>query len=248
VFKAGELTIRTGSLIDGDRAFPCSAVTDVSEVQLSASRRVGGTALPGYCTGRFWHPETGTVWEAGNCSSRELLMAVASERWPILITPPDVQEFRALLKAPRNIAIALPAGDTGSVRALAGAMAMGIVLVAVLLMATFLVAPRRLLYGVGGGELVVRTLFRRRSWALRYLNVCSYVPNRPARIIGSSFPGYYTGMFREQGRSLLVYATDLAKGVLLEGTQRIYLSPDDLEGFLAVLIAEGARRGTRDEV
>jgi hypothetical protein len=61
------------------------------------------------------------------------------------------------------------------------------------------------------------------------------------RIAGSAFPGYYTGLFREGGRNLRVYATDLRRGVLLEGPQRVYLSPADREGFLAALQAEGAR-------
>jgi hypothetical protein len=60
------------------------------------------------------------------------------------------------------------------------------------------------------------------------------------RVAGSGMPGYYTGRFRENGQATRMYATDLKAMVLVEGPDRVLLSPEDLDGFLAALKREGA--------
>jgi hypothetical protein len=55
-------------------------------------------------------------------------------------------------------------------------------------------------------------------------------------------PGYLTGRFREEGRAVRVYATDVKQTVLVEGDgTRVIVSPEDPRAFLAALRAEGAR-------
>jgi hypothetical protein len=239
LFRGGALTIQTGSFLDGNRHFLTTAVTDARLVNLTASRRVRGTAMDSVCTGRFWHPETDVVWQATDCSKTGVLLTVAGEDFPILVSPPNPQEFVRLLAMPAEGRIVLTPGRVGPLRLLIGATAVAVAIGALLLAAVFLRGANRMRYFVGNGELVVRTLFRHRAWPLGQLKARAYSPTAPARLVGASMPGCYTGLFLEQGKSLRIYATDLANGVLLEkGAERVYLSPGDPEMFLAALATE----------
>jgi hypothetical protein len=240
VFRDGKLAVHTGSFLDGQRRFAAAAVADVRVVQLTGSRRIRGTALEGVCTGRYWHAETGPVWQATDCSSRGLLLTVSGEDLPILVSPPDPRAFVARLAAPADGSIELAPGRVWPLRLLTGTLALMLAAGAALSMTIFLLGARRMRYAVAGGKLTVTTLFRHRSWELARFRARAYSPPQvPTRLIGASMPGYYTGLFSEKGISLRVYATDLASGVLLEGPERLYLSPEDPKGFLAA-IAEAA--------
>ena len=91
-----------------------------------------------------------------------------------------------------------------------------------------IVGPGKMRYIVRPGLLEVRTLFGR-HW-----------PRVTLRVAGTGAPGYYTGLFRADGATTRVYATDLHEGVLIERPVRVFLSPDDPAAFLARLREAGA--------
>ncbi|MGE5234835.1 MAG: PH domain-containing protein [Acidobacteriota bacterium] len=76
------------------------------------------------------------------------------------------------------------------------------------------------------------------------------------RIVGSAMPGYYAGRFPIDGGVTTVYASTLKDGVLVEGGERVFVSPADGAGFVAALrdagarlsCAAGARRNAHDGV
>jgi len=237
----GTLTIDSGSLLDGKRAVPLANVTDARAVELSGGRRTRGTGAPGICTGVWWYPALGSVWQATDCSARAIAITAANEERPIVIAPPDTDGFLAAIEARRDTFVALAPGDATLLRVIPGAGAAVLVVVNVMLVALFVAGPGRIVYLVGDGTLEVRTIFSRRSWPARELSARPHAPKVALRIAGTAFPGYYTGLFRSDGATTRFYATDLSAGVLIEGPARAYLSPEDRAGFLAALRAEGAR-------
>jgi hypothetical protein len=68
----------------------------------------------------------------------------------------------------------------------------------------------------------------------------AHSPEVTLRIAGTGAPGYYTGLFRVDGVSTRVYATNVRAGVLVEGPARVYLSPEDVPGFLDAMRVAGA--------
>jgi len=106
--------------------------------------------------------------------------------------------------------------------------------------ALVIVGPRRMRYLVGEGRLEVRTLYARRRWPVAGLRARRHRARVSLRLAGASMPGYYTGLFRADGKTTRLYATRLEDGVLLEGPARVFLTPEDPGGFLAALREQGA--------
>jgi hypothetical protein len=236
---AGALTISTGGL-DGGRTIPLDRVRERRAVELHGARRTRGTALPAFCTGRWSYDSLGAVWQATDCSPHAIAIVAEGEEHPVVLTPPDRERFLADLAAGTPTRIELPPQSLGALRwvfaiaPLVGAVA------AAMLVRVLVFGPRRMRYLVGNGRVEVRTVFARKSWPTAGLRARPYAARPTLRLAGTAVGGYYTGLFREARATTRLYATDLAAGVLLEGPARVYLSPEDREGFLAALRAEGA--------
>ena len=224
------------------RSFGRDEVLEAREVELPHGRRQVGTAMPGYCVGTFAYAGIGRVWQATDCSRRAVLLGFKEKPQRVVLTPADRAGFLAALHEGREATFA----PNLSARAGAGWWA---VKIAVLLLvpvmcsvpAVFFVAPGRLRYRVRQASLDVRTLL-----ALRQVDVMGAVvtrchPKKTLKLAGSGFPGYFTGWFLLDGTKARVYATTLREGVLIEGKSRVFVTPADPEGFLAALIAAGAR-------
>lgn len=246
--SAIEYRVGGGSLTIAARhgAFPTARtirLTDIlaiEEATLREGRRTGGTSLPGFCAGHFTYPDIGSVWQATNCGREVLLLRVAGAEKPILVSPGDPHAFRATLAAggPATFAPAAVGTPRGwwAIRLLAAAPAALVALLPWML----LVAPRRLGYGVGPGVIEVRTLWRRRRFDLSAARARSHAPSRSLKLIGSAMPGYYAGLFSLDGARTKVYATSLRKGILIEGTTRLFVSPADPVAFTKALTWAGA--------
>ena len=209
-------------------------------VDLSGGRRARGTSAAGICTGHYWYPEHGTVWQATSCARRGALLVVEGEERPIVLTPPDPEAFVATVRAGTDADIVLPPGDPLLLKVVPGVVALLLVVTSSMLIAVFLLGPTRMRYVVGDGRLEVHTLFSRTSWPLEDARARPHTPKVTLRLVGTAFPGYYTGIFRADGATTRLYATDLVSGVLLEGPARVYLSPADPTAFLTALHAAGA--------
>lgn len=243
--EAGALTVRSGDPTWGNRTVRLADVTDVRVADLRGGRRTSGTALPGYCAGHFSYEGLGGVWQATNCAGRALIVRSRDVGTPVLvITPPDLERFQAALAAGTDTIVTLPPPDKGPLTLIAWISA------PVALVATFMIGglllfgPSRMRYLVGGGSLEVRTIFGKKRVALAGVHARPHVPTRLWRLAGSAMPGYFTGLFREEGKNTRVYATDVKQMVLIEGgadAVRVLVSPEHVEFFLAALRDEGAQ-------
>jgi len=239
--RGGTVTIDSGSFIDGKRTFPVASVTDARALTVSGGRRTRGTGAPGLCTGLWWYPAVGDVWQATNCSSHAVLLQVTGEERPILLTPPDPDAFVAQVMGGTDVSIVLPPGDATVMRVVPGIGALVMVLSAALVLLLFIAGPKRMRYVVADGNLSIETIFSRRSFEARELRARLHVPSVTLRLAGSAFPGYYTGLFRVDGVTTRIYATQLkSEGVLLEGPARVFLSPEDPAALLKALEEAGA--------
>jgi hypothetical protein len=239
--RGGVLTVDTGSLLDSKRTFAVSDVTDARVIDVYGGRRTRGTGAPGLCTGSWWYPGIGSVWQATDCSSHVVLLRVASEPLPVLLSPPDPEGFVDRLRAGGDALVVLPPGSMAVLRVVPGLGALVSLVTVAMLGALLLGGAKRMRYLIEGGELTIETVFSRRTFATNELRAREHVPAVGFRLAGTAFPGYYTGLFRVDGVTTRVYATQLrAPGVLLEGPARVFLSPEDPAAFLDALARAGA--------
>lgn len=85
---SGELDVIAGAPpFLSEQRVPLSDLVSVRQVQLRDGRRVAGTAMPGYCVGRFSYPDLGPVWQATACQSEGVLLEVRGRERPLLLAP-----------------------------------------------------------------------------------------------------------------------------------------------------------------
>lgn len=236
----GVLDVDSGSLLDGKRSVALASVTDARAVTLSGGRRTRGTGAPGICTGVWWYPDLGSVWQATNCSPSAVVLTVTGEERPIVLTPPDPDAFLGHVGARSDTYVALEPGSSTLLHTIPAVGVLVIMVVGGMTMAVFVSGPRRMRYVVGDGQLEVHTIFSSRTFVARELRARAHAPKVTLRLAGTAFPGYYTGLFRADGATTRMYATNLESGVLVEGPARVYLSPESPAAFLEALRAEGA--------
>jgi hypothetical protein len=240
--RGGTLDVHTGAPFTGDRSVRLADVRELRLVDLRGGRRVAGTALPGYCVGRFHYPDLGTVWQATECGGRAVLVRADGEELPLLLGAPDPEALLAQVRSGEEGTVVLAPPDKRPIVIVALILVPALLLTVGMLGTLLLAGPGRMLYVVGGGSLAVRTLFGRQEWPLAGARARTYTPSRLWRTAGTAAPGYVTGRFREGGRPTRVYATDVKEPMVLfesEGV-RVLLSPRNREGFLAALHQEGA--------
>ena len=236
----GALVVRSGDLFSGDRTVRLADVTEARPVTLHRGRRTSGTALPGFCAGRFSYPDLGAVWQVTDCGGRGLLVRAATEARPIVVSPPDPADFAERIRAGTETVVSLPPPDLGPLRVLFFVLAPLSILGILMVSALLLLGPSRMVYLVGDGALEVRTIFGRKRWPTAGARAKEHTASRLRRMAGSAAPGYYTGIFRESGETTRVYATDVGRVLLFEGAQRVIVSPQDREAMLRALEEEGA--------
>lgn len=235
----GALVVRSGELFSGSRTVRLADITEARVVTLQGGRRTAGTALPGYCAGRFSYPDLGAVWQVTNCTARGVLVRASGEERPLVVSPPDPQGFVALLEAGTPTTITMSPPDTGALRLIALVIVPLVFLSVLMVSAVLLLGPSRMRYLVGDGALEVRTLFGRQRWSTAGARARAYTPARLLRVAGTAAPGYYTGMFREAGQPTGVYATDTERVILFEGPRRVLVSPEDRVEMLKALEEQG---------
>ncbi len=236
----GRLDVAAGpSIFGGRESIDLSSVTAVDRTSLGAGRRLAGTALPGYCVGRFSYPELGSVWQATDCSHDAVVLRRAGDR-PIVLTPTEPDRFLTALDtggeyAENRRATALPT------RWLAIKLLVAVLpIVCLLVPLVFLIAPGRMTYRVEPGVLAVRTLLGGRRFEVSGATVRPHRPRVGLRLWGTGAPGYYTGLFRVDGANTKVYATSVERGVLIEGGElRVFVNPDDEARFLEAMRTMG---------
>jgi len=235
----GALVVRSGDIFAGTRTVRLADVTEARVVSLRGGRRTAGTALPGFCAGRFSYPELGAVWQVTTCSARGVLVRASAEEAPIVISPPDPPAFLDALHSGAPTEIVLPPPADGPLRLVVLVLLPLLFALALLSSAVLLVGPSRMLYRVGDGAIEVRTILGRKRWPTAGARAKAYRPSRLWRVAGVGAPGYRTGLFREAGQSTRVYVTETDTVLLFEGEDRVMVSPEDRVAMLRALEEEG---------
>lgn len=242
----GSLELRGGeSILASHRTYPLASITEWREVQLGRGRRTAGTGMPGLCAGYFRYDDLGPVWQVTDCRRDVLLLRVAGEERPVLLTPPDRAGFLAALQSRQDGDFSPPPYPQPAWWLLFKLLiVLGTVPVAVYVGAGFFLASRRLRYHVGGGELEIQLLLLRKRFPLAGLRARRYTPTRALKWGGTGMPGYFAGRFSVDGQATRVYASGIRQeGVLLEGDRRLFVTPADIDGFLTALHNEGVQTG-----
>ena len=232
------LIIRSGlALWPKEQEIPLQEIHETRVIRLQPGKRKFGTALPGYCVGRFHFPGPGTVDLYSDCSRDGVVLHAESFKRPLLLTPKNRTAFLAALGGEgiyrENFQ---PGKNTGTGWRILSIVFCIILLPVLSIPLIFFVSPRKLRYHVGEGILEVHTLLGVRRFTVSNCLARPYRPRSSMKLIGSSIPGYHTGRFRIDGMNTRVYATDLKQGVLIEGPDlRLLVTPEDTEAFLQAL-------------
>lgn len=236
----GRLHVTTApELFSRHHDFNLATVVAVEEAHLGRGSRVAGTAMPGYCVGRFSYDNLGRVWQATDCS-RDVLVLRRANDIPIVLTPPDRDRFRAALETGGGYEASQEQQQTGRGWILVKLLVLIAPLAALTVPAVFLIAPHRLRYRVISGGLEVTTILRTRRFVTAG---CTARPHRPRvglRLWGAGAPGYYTGTFRVDGNNTRLYTTSVKQGVLIVGPGvRVFVNPENEAGFLQAMHTMG---------
>ncbi len=231
------------SVITERRRVALAEVERVEAVKLRGGKRLHGTAMPGFCVGTFSYDGLGRVWQATNCGPAALVVHGRGLDRPVVLTPPDRRAFLDAMAAGNEFRASPAPVEAGEGMAIIR-WALALALAGLpLLPALFFIAPGRLRYLVRPGELEVAGLLRRRRWPLAGVTVRRFRPTKTFRLMGTAVPGYYIGLFRMAGTTVRVAATHLEEGVLVETHPRLFVTPAEVDAFLAALEEAGAVRG-----
>lgn len=239
---AGVLTVTAGAApFTTVRQLPVADLVTMRRVHAVGGRRAGGTALPGYCVGRFAYPELGEVWQATSCQQDALLLTFRTLDRPILLTPEPQGVFVLVVNAGGRFTANPIRPRPGAWRWGLAALALPLPILTVFLALLFFTAPARLAYVVRPGAVEIVTLFGTRRLATAGLSARRHRPRVGIRLWGTALPGYLHGWFRVDRVRTRVYATDVRGDcVLLENGSRTLLSPADADELLGALREAGA--------
>lgn len=235
--EARVLTVTAGAApFTTVRQVPVADLVSMRPVQAVGGRRAGGTALPGYCVGRFSYPELGEVWQATSCQPDALLLTFRSLERPLLVAPEPRGVFLLVVNVGGRFTAEPIRPLPGAWRWGLAALALPMPLLTVFLALLFFSAPARLAYTVRPGSVEIATIFGTRTLPTSGLSARRHRPRVGIRLWGTALPGYLHGWFRVDRLRTRVYATDVTGDcVLLSNGGRTLLSPADPDELLAAL-------------
>ena len=240
--KGSSLVVETGFTIRPNRReVSPKEIESATAVQLKPGRRVGGTGMPGYCTGHFKFPDLGSVRLASDCGPHAVVLHIRGWDRPWVLSPKDREAFLAALSGEGLYSETLTPG-TGGIGWKALKIVTAVVLIPILFIPViFFISPNRLRYRVGPGHVEIDLTLGTKRFSVGNCIARVYEPESSSKIIGSSLPGYHSGRFSIDGMRTRVYSTDLGNGVLIEGPDlRLFLNPEDPHVFLEALRVLGS--------
>lgn len=201
--------------------------------------RVGGTAMSGFCAGRWRLADGRAAQLATDCAADVVQLELGSDL--LIVTPRDAAGLLAALATPGatwSEEAPVTRGDsTGERVAFLG--------VALLALSTVgfvaWMASRSLVYRLEGGVLVVPAHFAAVRVPLAGATARKTPLTGAFRLAGTAIPGsLYLGRFRGCGRWLHCASSSVTEGWLIEGERVVYVSPADDAAFAEALRAAGA--------
>lgn len=99
----------------------------------------------------------------------------------------------------------------------------------------------KLRFEIADGQLIVHTMLRQYTMPLAGVTARRTPAKLSLRLAGTGLPGFYTGFYLLGDQRARVWATQRQGGVVLEGPKRWFVTPTDIDGFLAAAKAAGAQ-------
>lgn len=218
-----------------------SRVEAASVIQVRGASRQSGTAISGFCHGRWHLDDVGVVWMATSCTAEAVLVEIEGEDHPWVLSPVDPEAFLAALPSDQGTFEVMPSSPASPVLAFSGFFVFCLVAG---VFGLLLVSPARLRFDIGEGSLWVRTAWGTRQVSLAGASVRAAPDARPTlRLFGIGMPGHQVGRYRVSGRTAQIYLSDVRKAVWIEPAEGlpVLISPEDVDGFL-LAAAEAQQR------
>ena len=237
-----KIVIHAGtSMTEKNKEIPLSRIEEASPAWLRGGSLDFGTEKHGYCVGFYEYPNYHKVWQATDCSAEGVIIRAGGEVMPIIIAPDNRDVFLAAVRD--GMAMTFPTAVTPSGLHWPALVALAVVLwgAAFVLGALLFLGPARMRYLVRDGQLGVTTLAGKRSFPLAGVSARAHTPLLGERLSGVNLPGYCAGVMVFDRAPTSVFATVRESGVLLEGDERVFVSPADPAGLIAAVIAAGGR-------
>lgn len=236
------LRVHTGARYkDNVKSLQLGRLEQVEAVRLRNREMRFGTEKTNYCVGFFYYPALGDVWQATDCSDDGVLVRVGGETIPVVVTPSDREGFMAAVVAPQPVVFVTATKPIGLALPTFLLLCLFCWPVAGALAVNLFVLPARLRYSVSADRLEVRTLFGTHVFPLSGAKVKLHTPLVGERLSGRGLGGTWVGSWAMDTAPTNVFATSLDRGVLIDGEQRVFLTPADGPAFMDAALAAGAR-------
>jgi hypothetical protein len=238
----GKIVIHAGtSMTEKNKEITLARIEEASPAWLRGGSLDFGTEKHGYCVGFYEYPNYHKVWQATDCSEEGVVIRAGGEVMPIIIAPDNRDAFLAAIRD--NLAMTFPTAVKPSGLHWPALVALAVVAwgAAAVFGTLLFLAPGRMRYLVRDGRLEVATLFGTPAFPLAGASVKVHSPLIGERLSGVNLPGYCAGVMVFDRAPTSVYATVRESGVLLEGDERVFVSPADPAGLIAAAIAAGGR-------
>jgi hypothetical protein len=237
-----KIVIHAGtSMTEKNKEVMLSRIEEASPAWLRGGTLDFGTEKQGYCVGFYEYPNYHKVWQATDCSAEGVIIRAGGEVMPIIIAPGNRDGFLAAVRDGLPMTFPTAAKPTGLHWPALIALAVLSWGAAGVLGALLFVGPARLRYRVGDGRLEVATLLKRQSFTIAGFKVHPHSPLIGGKLSGVNLPGYCAGVVNFDRAPTSVFASVREHGVLLEGDERVFVSPADPAGLIAALVAAGAQ-------
>lgn len=223
--------------VDLGRSVPRADISGAHAVKLGHGTRTNGTAVEGFCQGTWSLPDLGTVWVATHCSGSGVFVEARDRN--LVLSPPDEAAFVAAVVDPTATGDWVVAVPPRSPLLYGGAALL--LLLPLVIFGSMTRVLRTFRYRVEGGELVVPRHFGELRVPLNGTPVRGGDLGFAMRVAGSGLPGFYLGAFRSRDEGgFHVAATRRHGGLYVDGPRKVYVTPEDRDGFLTALVSAGA--------
>lgn len=228
--------------LDMGRVASLHDVAGAQPLNLTSVYRTNGTALPDFCHGTWQVGDVGRVWMASTCVNDVVLVTFDDGTEPWVLSPADAAGLVGAVEGGQSATFAAAAGPPPGWFLRAFTVVIPFVLFGVLW--GVIVSPMRMRYDVGGGLLQVRIAWQTTTVQLAGAVLVRGMPEGWTwRTWGISMPGHKVGRFRVGGKPHRVAMSDRANAVVVHAPgdgMSVIVSPEDVGGFVAACIAEGA--------
>lgn len=229
-----------GGVSMGGGEYARAALTGATRTRLDPGAvRVGGTAMSGFCAGRWRLADGRPAQLATDCAADVVQLELGNDL--LIVSPRDADGLLSALATPGaswSEALPVTRGDrTGERWAFLGVALLAVSTVGFVAW----MASRSLVYRIEGGELVVPAHFAAVRVRLAGATARKTPLTGAFRLAGTAIPGsLYLGRFRGCGRWLHCASSTVTDGWLVEGERVVYVSPADDAAFADALRAAGA--------